>query len=1458
MERLCMSIFNAFIAVVVCLAGVVHSVYAETITEDTILASGNYQYSSDLVINPGVTLTIEAGSYLAFDTGKGIVVKGDARLQVLGDVDNPVTLTATNLSSTSWFSWRGITFDASSEGQLASVIEHAHIRHANTAMRLMSNVTVNISNSVFDDNYYAVYINAKGEANIEGSEFANGDTAIYMGSSNTHASLVGNSIHHNKYGLYITGGNASVNFHPLPTLTNNSFFENSSFNVYTKSYSNGWQSTINAQNNWWGTADPAEVAKTIYDVADYFYGGPQVDFSNFLDAMNGNPVEGKFLINNIAEDTTLSGEDWVLVQDVSVLPSVNLTVAPGTTIRGVSGSRLTIKSKAKLHLQGTAELPITLSSHAQQRASWRGIRVEGFSDTQNDIAISHTRIEFADRAIEINSNRSAQINNATINQNSYGVYLHTNSYVNINNSNITDNYRGLYVFGKDTLADITSNKIWSNDYGIEINGHGGFVSQHTQANINNNSFDGNINYDIYVSNFSDPTKSTINAKRNWWGTTNPASMSERIYDYSDNSRALVVDFSDFLDAENGNVVEGNFLLLPFEEDTVLTEPEYTIVGNWSIQPNTTITVPAGTTINALANSKIEVMANSEFHVQGTAELPVLFTSSSKWEGIVVSGARETVNEVTFNHAIIENAQNGIKLNYQSKALIDNSIIRGNNYGVYFSTKLTEATVTNSQIYDNNYGVYVYGSFSYAAEHPKPTINFNKIYNNNVYNFYAIYFYDKEKVMLDAKHNWWGTLDVSQINQSIYDAADNSAWSPYVDFSSMLDSQGAQVSGEQVLGYIEGETRWQSDNLTVVSDVRVQEGAHLIIESGSQISFAKNTQLFVNKNASITIAGEESAPVLLSSLSLTPTPGDWKGIKIEAENKSAHISHAIIEYADKALSFNGKKATGVVTNSIIRKNTIGLHVNGDYKQFSEHPQPIATNNNISENTSFNYYAQSFGSANTRTLNAKGNYWGTIDESIISQKIYDNKNSASSPHVDVGFARSSLPPSLTVNAGDDVVSYGTVETTLTGTATSTTPVMSYQWHQYLGDTPLLTDHSSNVTTFTHDDVENSKLYGLLLTATDENGISASDKLSVTIKPFSQYNKAPQIEESPVILVSGGENVEVALAVTDEENDPLTYQWTQISGDPITLTTTNTNAISFVSPEHRANKIYRFKLSVSDLYTTAEREVTIAVKPPKDSTGIYYFHNDHLGTPQVITDEPGNVSWAAKYTPFGKAEILTEEVTNNIRFPGQYFDLESGLHYNYFRDYDPELGRYIQSDPIGLAGGINTYGYAYQSPIMNYDPYGLDVWGVNLGFGGTNKAKGAYSYQFMFDSHGNFAVQKTWETGIGEGKAYGAFATLVYGTPDHVFDLEGHGGSFSGSGFNLAGAVNFPISTDYQESCGEFNSFSAGSPGMTYEFGISRGTKGYEYGFTYTNTETVWGSSALGDIGRYIGSKVYSWTH
>jgi RHS repeat-associated protein len=112
------------------------------------------------------------------------------------------------------------------------------------------------------------------------------------------------------------------------------------------------------------------------------------------------------------------------------------------------------------------------------------------------------------------------------------------------------------------------------------------------------------------------------------------------------------------------------------------------------------------------------------------------------------------------------------------------------------------------------------------------------------------------------------------------------------------------------------------------------------------------------------------------------------------------------------------------------------------------------------------------------------------------------------------------------------------------------------------------------------------------------------------------------------------------------------------------------------------------------------------------VVYLHGDHLGTPRVATNEANVVVWRNLPTaePFGMA--LPEEDPDgdgratviNLRFPGQYFDRETQLHYNYFRDYDPGTGRYVQSDPVGLAGGINTYSYVSSDPLRFIDPLGL----------------------------------------------------------------------------------------------------------------------------------------------------------
>ena len=110
--------------------------------------------------------------------------------------------------------------------------------------------------------------------------------------------------------------------------------------------------------------------------------------------------------------------------------------------------------------------------------------------------------------------------------------------------------------------------------------------------------------------------------------------------------------------------------------------------------------------------------------------------------------------------------------------------------------------------------------------------------------------------------------------------------------------------------------------------------------------------------------------------------------------------------------------------------------------------------------------------------------------------------------------------------------------------------------------------------------------------------------------------------------------------------------------------------------------------------------------------YLHFDHLNTPRLATNDGQTVVWRWDSDAFGTT--LADEdpdgdlsaTTVNLRFPGQYFDAETGFHYNYFRTYDPSTGRYVESDPIGLGGGRNTFAYVDSNPQRYFDPYGLDL--------------------------------------------------------------------------------------------------------------------------------------------------------
>jgi RHS repeat-associated protein len=106
------------------------------------------------------------------------------------------------------------------------------------------------------------------------------------------------------------------------------------------------------------------------------------------------------------------------------------------------------------------------------------------------------------------------------------------------------------------------------------------------------------------------------------------------------------------------------------------------------------------------------------------------------------------------------------------------------------------------------------------------------------------------------------------------------------------------------------------------------------------------------------------------------------------------------------------------------------------------------------------------------------------------------------------------------------------------------------------------------------------------------------------------------------------------------------------------------------------------------------------------VVYYLNDHLGTAQLLVDAAGIVIWQGDAQPFGQVTEVINQIDHRFRFPGQMVDPENGFYYNWNRFYDPETGRYLSADPIGLDGGMNLYLYAEANPINFTDPMGLSA--------------------------------------------------------------------------------------------------------------------------------------------------------
>jgi RHS repeat-associated protein len=253
-------------------------------------------------------------------------------------------------------------------------------------------------------------------------------------------------------------------------------------------------------------------------------------------------------------------------------------------------------------------------------------------------------------------------------------------------------------------------------------------------------------------------------------------------------------------------------------------------------------------------------------------------------------------------------------------------------------------------------------------------------------------------------------------------------------------------------------------------------------------------------------------------------------------------------------------------------------------------------------------------------------------------------------------------------------------------------------------------------------------LTATATDNRGASSTSAPVTVI-----VNSLPSVSlTSPTGNASfkAPANIPLAVQVADADGSIANVEF--FHGTTL-ITALSAPPYSFVWTEVPQGS-YVLTARVTDNLGGTVTSVSVSVTVNAAEAKLYYIHVDHLNTPRLVADATGMTVWRwDQQEPFG-VNVPDENPSGlgtfdlPLRLPGQYFDKETNLHYNYFRDYDAAIGRYVASDLIGLAGGLNTYQYALGIPLSKTDISGLAVTLLCRPVGGMGRGVSGYIHCYV----------------------------------------------------------------------------------------------------------------------------------
>jgi len=332
--------------------------------------------------------------------------------------------------------------------------------------------------------------------------------------------------------------------------------------------------------------------------------------------------------------------------------------------------------------------------------------------------------------------------------------------------------------------------------------------------------------------------------------------------------------------------------------------------------------------------------------------------------------------------------------------------------------------------------------------------------------------------------------------------------------------------------------------------------------------------------------------------------------------------------------------------------------------------------------------------------------------LTAKVTDSQGltQTSSP-ISVQVKGATTPPTVSLTAPIANANFiAPASITLTSNPAATGAGNSISKVEYYQDTTLVASSTTMPFSATWTNAPAGS-YSMTAKVTDSNGNSAtSTPVAITIinntAPTVSLTANPSNGTAPATII---------LNATASDTDGSIAKVELLDGSTVLKTFTTAQPTYNYLWENVPQGSYNLTAKATDNLGASTTSSVVPVSVTASVAKIYDIHTDHLRTPRMVTDASGNSVWEWIGTPFGESlpnqnpnnTGVQNDFVMNLRFPGQVFDKETGLHYNYFRDYDPSSGRYIESDPIGLSGGVNTFAYVENGPLRGTDPTGLTEW-------------------------------------------------------------------------------------------------------------------------------------------------------